>query len=152
VSRRPPVALLAATALAASCTGSATPAVAPAVAVTPATGLSAHVRAVCAQVTRSLPREVAAGVGRRVLRPDDATVAAWGDPPVVLRCGVPAGSPRDDPYEFDGVRWALHDTGASRTWTTLGRAVNVEVVVPDAYDGQAELLGGLATALAATAR
>jgi len=70
----------------------------------------------------------------------------------VLRCGVPAGSPRDDAYDFDGVRWAMHDTGGSRTWTTLGRAVNVEVVVPDAYSGQAELLGGLAVALRPTAR
>ncbi len=121
-----------------------------AVPVTPVSGLIAQVRAVCASVTDALPHTVAAGVVRRDTLPSDPTVAAWGDPAVVLRCGVPSGSARDDPYEFDGVRWAMHDTGATRTWTTFQRPVNVEVVIPDAYDGQAELLGGLATALSPT--
>lgn len=119
--------------------------------MTPVAALGATARAVCAEVTGALPTEVAAGVARRDTRPADPTVAAWGDPAVVLRCGVPPGSSRDSAYEFDGVRWAMHDTGATRTWTTLGRAVNVEVVVPDAYSSQAELLGGLAAALRPTA-
>jgi hypothetical protein len=83
--------------------------------------------------------------------PESATTVAYGsDPAIQVRCGVPAGLASDEPYTFDGVQWAMHDTGATRTWTTLGRAVNVQVVVPDHYDGQAELLGSLATALAAT--
>jgi hypothetical protein len=104
----------------------------------------------CATVTSQLPEAVAEGVTRRQTAPDRRTTAAWGDPAVVLRCGVPEGSSRDDPYEFDGVRWAMHDDGGTRRWTTRGRRVNVEVVVPDAYSGQAELLGGLAVALAPT--
>ena len=116
----------------------------------PVEGLSVAAQATCRAVSDALPAEVAEGVRRRTTSPVDPTVAAWGDPPVVLRCGVPAGSALDDPYGFDGVRWAMHDTGDSRTWTTLDRAVNVEVVVPDHYSGQAELLGGLAQALAPT--
>ena len=41
----------------------------------------------------------------------------------------------------------MHDTGASRTWTTTNRKVNVAVLIPDAYSSQAELLGGLSPAI-----
>ena len=105
----------------------------------------------CASLVAALPQTLG-GRSRRTTQPSPTTTAAWGDPPITLVCGVPAGSPLDDPYEFDGVVWALHDIGPARSWTTKGRAVNVVVTVPDAYDGQAELLGSLATALAATAR
>ena len=63
---------------------------------------------------------------------------------MLLRCGVGAGGTKDEPYAFNGVRWTLHDTGDSRTWTSAGLKVNVAVEVPDAYSGQAELLGALA--------
>ena len=114
--------------------------------------LPAHVTATCRTFVDRLPGELAKGVRRRDVRPDAASTAAWGDPPVLLRCGTAAGSVLDDLYEFDGVQWAMHDTGATRTWTTRGRAVEVQVVIPDHYDGQAELLGALASALAVTAR
>jgi hypothetical protein len=114
--------------------------------------LAAQVTATCRAFVGRLPRDLAEGVRRRDVRPDSASTAAWGDPPVLLRCGTVAGSALDDLYEFDGVQWAVHDTGATRTWTTRGRAVEVQVVIPDHYDGQAEMLGGLASALAVTAR
>ncbi len=53
----------------------------------------------------------------------------------------------DEPYSFNTVQWAMHDTGAARRWTTRKLKVNVEVVVPDAYSSQAELLGSLSTAM-----
>jgi hypothetical protein len=147
VPRRPPLGLLLA-AVAAACSNGGS---ASAVRVEPVGTLSAHDRAVCTGVTSALPRSLGEA-GRRPTDPDDGSTAAWGDPAIVLRCGVPEGSPRDDLYVFDDVRWAMHDTGATRTWTTLGRAVNVAVVIPDHYDGQAELLGSMATALAPTGR
>ena len=79
--------------------------------------------------------------------PDSPTTAAWGGPPVLLRCGVGPAAPRDEPYEFNGVQWRLHDTGASRPWTSTQLLVNVSIEVPDAYSGQAELLGALAPTL-----
>jgi len=120
--------------------------------VEPAAGLSSSARSVCERVVAALPASLGEGAARREVGPDRRTTAAWGDPAVVLRCGVAEGSSRDDPYEFDSVRWAMHDVGAARRWTTRGRAVNVEVVVPDAYSGQAEMLGSLGEALAPTAR
>ena len=41
----------------------------------------------------------------------------------------------------------MHDTGASRTWTTRGLKVNVAVEIPDHFDAQAELLGAMAKAI-----
>ena len=78
----------------------------------------------------------------------------WAVSPPTLRnrCGVPAGNPADDVYTFNDVHWAMHDTGASRTWTTVSRAVDLAVVIPDAYDDQASMLGGLAAALRPTLR
>ena len=67
--------------------------------------------------------------------------AAWGDPAIVLRCGV--GTPED--YEptsqcqkVDGVDWfapedQLDDQGADVVMTTVGRKPNVEVNVPAEY-------------------
>jgi hypothetical protein len=105
--------------------------------------------AVCATAVAELPVTLA-GQARRLTSPSATSTAAWGDPPITFVCGVPAGSALDDPYEFDGVTWAMHDIGSARTWTTRGRAVNVVVTVPDTYDGQAELLGSLAGALTPT--
>jgi len=104
---------------------------------------------VCAAVVAALPSSFA-GQQRRATDPTSTTTAAWGNPPITFVCGVPAGSSLDDPYVFDGVRWAMHDVGDARSWTTLGRRVNVVVTIHDKYDGQAELLGSLATALSPT--
>jgi len=102
----------------------------------------------CRKLKAGLPAQLGAGIASRQADPVSDTTAAWGDPPVSLRCGVGPGSPRDEPYTFNGVRWALHDTGASRTWTTLGRKVNVAVEIPDAYSSQAELVGTVSFAVA----
>jgi hypothetical protein len=93
-----------------------------------------------------LPDVLPQGIKRRATTSAGA-VAAWGQPPITLRCGVPAGLEVDQPFSFNTVQWAMHDDGASRRWTTRTLKVNVEVVVPDAYSSQAELLGSLSTAL-----
>jgi hypothetical protein len=139
VPRRPPVALALLATLAACSSGtSGRPAGLP---VAPVNGLPAKTLIACRDLTALLPNTLASGVERRGVTPASDTTSAYGDPAITVRCGVPVGSDRDDPYTFNDVRWALHDSGATRTWTTLGRSVNVEVVVPDAYSSQAELVG-----------
>ncbi len=139
MSRRPPVALaLLATLAACSSSTSGRPTGLP---VAPVNGLSAKTLLACRDVTGLLPETLAAGVERRAVTPASDTTTAYGDPAITVRCGVAVGSDRDEPYTFNDVRWAMHDSGATRTWTTLGRSVNVEVVVPDAYSSQAELVG-----------
>lgn len=68
-------------------------------------------------------------------------VAAWGDPPVVLRCGVPrpAGlTPGSSERLFSangqqGVYWLPVRHKKETVWTTVDRAVYVEVTVPTSY-------------------
>lgn len=100
----------------------------------------------CRDLVRSLPRSLLGSAARSVA---DPSAAAWGAPAITLRCGVPAGNTLDEPYVFDGVRWVVHDDGAENRWTTYARRTEVQVVVPDVYDGQAELLIALSPALKA---
>jgi len=101
----------------------------------------------CARLVSALPVTLGSAARRTVA---DPAAAAWGEPPVTLRCGVPAGSSSDEPYAFDGVRWVVHDDGATNRWTTVGPGTQVRVVVPDAYDAQGELLIGLSRSLTTT--
>ena len=148
--RRPPLtpALLAALALSGvALSGCGTDPDTQGVSVPSVDRLSTATLVACRSLKADLPTEIAPGAVLRTVSPLSDTTAAWGSPPITLRCGVPAGSPRDDPYTFNGVAWAMHDDGDSRLWTTLGRKVNVVVEVPDAYSSQAELIGRLATAV-----
>ena len=143
--RRPPLAV-ALVALAAACSGPT--GVDPAgVQVAPVNGLRPATLIDCRALKGSLPEQITPGVHRRTAEPVSDTTDAWGDPAITLRCGVSKGRASDDPYTFNAVHWALHDTGSSRTWTTTGLRVNVAVLIPDAYSSQAELLGGLASAI-----
>jgi len=103
----------------------------------------------CSELHGHLPERLPQDLERRGTEPASTTTAAWGDPAITLRCGVPPGSARDEPYEFNGVSWRLHDTGDARRWTTTGLRVNVEVLVPDHYSSQAEILGSLSKVLLA---
>jgi hypothetical protein len=151
VPRRPPVALLA-LALAGACSATGTTTPKDAASVAPVNGLSADTLLTCRALKGLLPKELASGVRLRTATPLSDSSSAYGDPVIGVRCGVKEGNALDDPYEFDGVTWAMHDTGASRTWTTRGLKVNVAVEIPDAYDGQAEMLGALAKPLTTAQR
>lgn len=104
------------------------------VAVTPPPH-EATAAAVCARVAAALPTTLA-GQDRREVTPDTGSTAAWGDPPIVLRCGVPvpaARTPTSLLTTVDDVDWFAEELTAGMLFTTDGRTVNVEVAVPDAY-------------------
>ena len=67
------------------------------------------------------------------MSPNSALTAAWGDPAVVLRCGVgkPATlRPTSETIEINGVRWFFHETQDAYVFTTYGRVAFVEVRIP----------------------
>ena len=70
----------------------------------------------CRALKAALPDALGEGVERRTATPESDTTTAYGDPVITVRCGVDEGSERDEPYTFNDVRWALHDTGSTRTW------------------------------------
>ncbi len=114
----------------------------------PVNGLRPQVLLSCSDLKGQLPATLADGVKKRPAVPESSTTVAYGtDPAIQVRCGVAEGLAADLPFTFDDVHWAMHDTGATRTWTTRGLKVNVQVVIPDHFDAQAELLGAMASAI-----
>ena len=105
----------------------------------------------CAGVISALTgADEVAGRERREVSAQSA--AAWGDPPVVLRCGVePPGPTTDSCISVDGTDWVQSvdaDTGEAR-YTTYGRVPAVEVLVPDpSASGLDAVLGELSPAVA----
>ena len=78
----------------------------------------------------------------RVTAVQSRGVAAWGDPPIVARCGKTPPEPTTDPcIDVNGIDWVatqLDDGGTM--FTTYGRSPAVEVLVPAAYDAHPLLL------------
>lgn len=72
--------------------------------------------------------------------PDDPSVAAWGDPAIIARCGLRAPAPTADScVEVDGVDWVVRELSDGSAAVTYGREPALEVLVPDAH-GPAPLL------------
>jgi hypothetical protein len=102
--------------------------------------------AICRSLVAALPEVVGDAVAREV-SPDTGTTAAWGDPPIVLRCGVAQSEqyrPDSQLFEVDGVTWLPVEGRGGYFFTTIGRTANVEVAVPDAYAPEAQILTDLA--------
>ena len=103
------------------------------------TGVGGADREACERLVADLPERVSDQPRRET--EDDALGAAWGDPPIVLRCGV--GTPEGyDKFSgcqtVNGLDWfvpedTITDQGADVVLTTIGREPAVEVAVPAAY-------------------
>ena len=107
--------------------------------------------AACRALIAALPDQVD-GHRRRPATGDPERVAAWGDPPIVLRCAsgplvTPTGATQT--YGVQGVRWVTSETGDTIVWTSFGRVVTVELRVPAEYEG-ARIVTPLSEVIAAT--
>ena len=123
-----------------------------------ATGADARA---CSALVKALPDRVA-DQDRREVRSQkgSARTAAWGDPAIELRCGVPR--PRGfDKFsgcqEANGVDWYIPESQqkgqpVAITMTTVGRAQNVEVSLPADYFPPVEAMVDLAPAVKRTLR
>ena len=106
----------------------------------------------CQRLVDDLPDEVA-DQQRRDTDPADALAAAWGDPAIVLTCGLPAPrlSATASCLTVDGVDWYLPDDevaapgeeqGTVRI-TSIGREQTVVVELPGDYWPPATALADL---------
>ena len=119
-----------------------------------APALSGGDASACADLVAALPDRVA-GQPRRPVEPDDRAAAAWGDPPVVLRCGVPEPSGFDELSTCqitNGVAWFIPDeqiTGQAVdiVMTTIGRSPDVEVRIPADYFPPADTMVDVAASV-----
>lgn len=80
------------------------------------------------------------------MEPDPGSTAAWGTPPVVLRCGdrVPAPEPTDQLLSVDGLTWVVEALSDGEEYRTVDRAPGVIVTVPDTYAPTSAVLAELA--------
>jgi hypothetical protein len=101
----------------------------------------------CPALMSGLPLELVGEQSRRV-RTDSPFAYAWGDPPIVLVCGVdrPEGfAPDSSLFQINGVQWFVDDSAEDTVvWTAVDRSVYVEVTVPATVDS------GPATVLSTT--
>jgi hypothetical protein len=85
----------------------------------------------CAAALKVLPPTV---LGRARTPIDVAATASWGEPPVILRCGLPELAPTQlDCMTVDGIDWVVDSRGDPVTITTFGRSPAVEVRIPVSY-------------------
>ena len=94
------------------------------------------------------PQTVAGQPYRQV---EDRVAAAWGDPPIVLRCGVEKPDdfkPNSRCHEVNGVGWFAEKNGDDWLFTTIGRKHYVSVEVPSDYEPAADALADLADVVA----
>ena len=106
----------------------------PAVKVAPPPPLPAAAARSCQELVSALPTDL----GDLPARPVDSSspyVAAWGEPAVTLRCGVPRPPSfiaTADVQQINGVAWFAERRGGTTAWTVVDRPVYVEVLAPAA--------------------
>jgi hypothetical protein len=78
--------------------------------------------------------------------------AAWGNPPISVRCGVdkpPGLTAASACFEVNGVGWYAEQAAKGYLFTTIGRTAYVEVGVPSRYSPEANALVDLAAPISA---
>lgn len=106
----------------------------------------------CANLKAQLPERVL-GNGTTATTPWSSLTTAWGDPAIVLRCGVPAPAaltPTSQLITIDGVDWFPEQLERGYLFTTYGLSLNVEVAVPSAYSPEADALTEISASIAET--
>lgn len=90
----------------------------------------------CTALTAALPNELGGLPRRTIEQADDPSltgVAAWGEPAVVLRCGVPTPAELTCTaavQEVDGVAWLPLSIGGDTTYLAVDRSVRIALTVP----------------------
>lgn len=103
-----------------------------------------HTSRDCDALYADLPNKVA-GQSRREVK--STIAAAWGDPEIILRCGVekPDALTRSSRCDsVDDVGWFSEETADGLLFTTIGREYFISIEVPKDYDPSADALVDLA--------
>jgi hypothetical protein len=121
----------------------------------PAPNLADAPATVCRALIAALPNQIQ-NLPRRPVTAGPEQNAAYGDPAITLGCdnapkpGVP---PTAEVWVLSKVCWYEQQTKSATTWTTVDRALPVQVTVPSHYDspGQwvTEFSGAVASSQAA---
>lgn len=111
----------------------------------------ATVTELCRKLDEALPGKVA-GLSREDPEPRSTLTAGWGNPEIILRCGVPRPPKMIDPKVAEGhdpdavpggvngVDWLQEKADDGFRFTTANRKAYVEVAVPGDVDSSAALI------------
>jgi hypothetical protein len=117
----------------------------------PARTLAPRAATVCRALLARLPQAVR-GLRQRPVTGGTEQNAAYGEPPLQVRCGVPAvtlpATSTETVYPLSRVCW-LPDR-AGRVWTTLDREIPVSVTVPEPLSEPGQWVAAFSRYLAAT--
>lgn len=103
----------------------------------------------CTRLATALPSTLLKAK-RRDTDPSSPALAAWGDPAIVLRCGVtPPGPTTEQCIAVDGIDWVARAVDGGYDFTTYGRVPAVQVLVPKHYAPETFALTGLSSAVGA---
>jgi hypothetical protein len=102
--------------------------------------VTAAADAACPGLMSALPLTLAGEQSRRVSS-NSPFAYAWGDPPIVLICGVdrPAGFVATSGLiQIDAVQWFVDDSDPdANVWTAVDRSVYVQLRIPSSLDSAA---------------
>lgn len=91
----------------------------------------------CAALDAALPDQLGGLPRRTIQQGDDPSltgVAAWGEPAVILRCGVPTPGEltcSSSVQEVDGVAWLPISGGGDTSYFVVDRSVRIALTIPD---------------------
>ncbi len=105
----------------------------------------------CVKIFAKLPVQLGSLAPRKT-DTDSSFVAAWGDPAVVIRCGVNRPAGLGDPaaaqlLDVNSVIWQPDPQKAQTVYTAVDRSVYLEVTVPAGADQPLPLLSAAVQAL-----
>ncbi|MBV2362594.1 DUF3515 domain-containing protein [Streptomonospora nanhaiensis] len=106
----------------------------------PAPSPAPEARDVCRDLVERLP-DTLVDQPRAEVEPDTPYAAAWGDPPIALRCGVarpPALAPDSELMVVEEVAWLAEPPAEPNLYTAVGREVYVELTLPPSYGPPAQ--------------
>lgn len=103
----------------------------------------------CRAAAASWPTEVS-GLAPVDTTAGTASVRAWGDPPIIARCGLPPLSPTtQECLSVNGVDWVVSSFTDGTGFTSYGRDPAIEVLVPSRYAPEPMVLPAFTEAAAA---
>ncbi len=112
---------------------------------------NAATQAACVKVFARLPVRLGQLTPRKT-ETDSSFVAAWGDPAIVVRCGVPKPAAFGTPaaaqlLDVNSVIWQPDPQRDQTVYTTVDRSVYIDVTVPAGADQPLPLLAPAVSAL-----
>ncbi|MFC7547595.1 DUF3515 family protein [Plantactinospora sp. GCM10030261] len=118
-----------------------------------APALPDRAQVVCRALIATLPGSVR-DLRQRPVTAGPEQNAAYGDPALLVRCGVPpvTASGTDDLWNINGVCWLPEQTPEAVVLTTVDREVPIAVTVPRAYPEALQWTAPLAEATLASVR